>query len=316
MNKKQKLQRNFKRTQIYLVIIFLLGGLSFSQVLAQKSNTIEDGKIEMVHSKSMQKDFPVLVFLPESYKHTTEDFPVVYFLQGYGKKTTISKKGLRDKFNSRLKMSEFAETYQMIIVIPIVGNSFYLDAPEKPENKFATYVGKEIPAFIDAQYRTIASREGRFLAGFSMGGYGAISLLCRYSDDFSIAASRGGALDLAFGINDLDWDNVGLGLEELLGAYWTHQENFHLNSSFNLINHIRSRKDIGIIIEVGRDDFLYKTNARFEHRLKELDMPYIYAEYPGGHHFGRSVMSSMLEHIAYYRDIILKQNVSIEGKSE
>ncbi len=263
----------------------------------------------------MKKDFPVLVFLPESYKHTTEDFPVVYFLQGYGYKA-ISKKELRDKFSSRLKMSEFAETYQMIIVIPIVGNSFYLDAPEKPENKFATYVGKEIPAFIDKQYRTIASREGRFLAGYSMGGYGAISLLCRYSDDFSIAASRGGPLDLAFVIKDLDWDKVGLGLEDLLGDYWTHQENFHLNSSFNLINHIRSRKDIGIIIEVGRDDFLYKTNARFVNRLKELDMPYIYTEYPGGHHFGRSVMSSLLEHIAYYREIILKQKLSIEGKSE
>ncbi|RLD31019.1 MAG: hypothetical protein DRI83_13145, partial [Bacteroidetes bacterium] len=86
--------------------------------------------------------------------------------------------------------------------------------------------------------------------------------------------------------------------------YWTHQENYHLNSCFNLINHIRNRKDIGVIIEVGRDDFLYKTNSRFEKRLKELDVPHIYSEYPGGHHFDRDVMSSLLNHIDYYRGIL------------
>jgi len=303
MNNYKDSHRNLKKiTNSILIVLMLIlfESISISKVLAQKSNAIEDGKIEIIHSKSMQKDFPVLVFLPESYKQSEQSFPVVYFLHGVNKQP-VNETGLRNLFGPKLELSKLA---------PIVGNTFYLDAPEKSENKFATYVGKEIPAFIDKQYRTIASREGRFLAGFSMGGYGAISLLCRYSDDFSIAASRGGALDLAFGIKDFDWDNVGLGLENLLGDYWIHQENYHLNSCFNLINHISKRKDIGVIIEVGRDDFLYKTNSRFEHRLKELDMPYIYAEYPGGHHFGRNVMSSLLEHIVYYREIIFKININ------
>ncbi len=270
---------------------------------AQDPIDIEYGEIEMVHSDAMQKDLPVLIFLPESYNQTTESFPVVYFLHGVNNQP-VNETGLRNLFGPKLELTKLAETHQSIIVTPIVGNTYYLDAPEKSENRFATYTGKELPLFIDEHYRTIASREGRFLAGFSMGGYGAISLLCRYSNDFSIAASRGGALDLAFGIHDLDWDGVGENKDELLGGYWTHQENYHLNSCFNLINHIRNRKDIGVIIEVGRDDFLYKTNSRFEKRLKELDVPHIYSEYPGGHHFDRDVMSSLLNHIDYYRGIL------------
>ncbi len=283
------------------LMLFLFESVSISPITAQDLNTTEYGKIEKVHSKSMEKDFPILVFLPKSYKETNKSFPVVYFLHGVNKQP-ISETGLRNLFGPKLELLKLAETYQIIIVTPIVGNSFYLDAPEKPENKFATYVGKEIPAFIDAHYRTIASREERFLAGFSMGGYGAISLLCRYSDYFSIAASRGGALDLAFGINDLDWDKVGLGLEDLLGDYWTHQENYHLNSCFNLINHINKGEDIGVIIEVGCDDFLYKTNSRFKDKLKELGIFHIYAEYPGGHKLNKNVIESLLVSINNFQE--------------
>ncbi len=289
----------------YLPIIFLLfiiESISITQTIAQDKKS-EYGEIKMVHSESMQKDFPVLVFLPETYNQTKKSFPVTYFLHGVNN-NDVNEKGLRNLYSPKLEFLKIAESYQTIIVAPIVGNTFYLDAPEKSENKYATYVGKEIPAFIDKHYRTVASREGRFLAGFSMGGYGAISLLCRYPDDFSIAASRGGALDLAFGIYDLDWDGVGFGMEELLGDYWTHTKNYHHNSCFNLINHVHKRKDIGVIIEVGRDDFLYKTNSRFEKRLREIEIPFIYAEYPGGHHFGKSVISSLLEHISYYREIL------------
>lgn len=287
--------------KVLLLILFV--STLVSHLVAQDSNLGKDGEIDLVFSESMQKDLPVLVFLPESYKQSTKSFPVVYFLHGVNNEP-ISEEGLRNLFGPKLKISKLADDYQVIIVTPIVGKTFYLDAPEKPDNKYATYVGKELPQFIDEHYRSIPSREGRFLAGFSMGGYGAISLLCRYSDDFSIAASRGGALDLAFAIHDLDWDGVGDRMEVLLGDYWTHQENYHLNSCMNLINHIRDRKDIGVIIEVGSDDFLYKTNSRFEDRLKELNIAHIYAEYPGGHHFDRNVMSSLLEHIAYYREIL------------
>ncbi len=44
-----------------------------------------------------------------------------------------------------------------------------------------------------------------------------------------------------------------------------------------------------------------------EKRLKEMDVPHIYAEYPGGHHFDSDVMSSLLNHIAYYRGILAKR---------
>lgn len=288
-----------RKVLLFALAMFFVAGSLLSQESKFVAN-IDDGQLEIVHSATMDKDFPILMFFPKSYSKTEKLFPVIYFLHGVNNET-ISENGLTNLYSPELGLSQFADIYQTIIVAPIVGNSFYLDAPQKSESNFATYVGEELPAFVDKNYRTIASREGRFLAGFSMGGYGAVSLLCRYPDNFSIAASRGGALDLAYAINDLDWDSVGENQIKLLGDYWSNQENYYLNSCFNLINHIRDRKDFGIIIEVGRDDFLYKTNYRFEERLKELNISHIYAEYPGGHYLDKTIINSLFSHIEYFK---------------
>ena len=106
-------------------------------------------------------------------------------------------------------------------------------------------------------------------------------------------------MDLAFAINDLDWDNVGENQINLLGDYWSNKKNYHFNSCFNLINHIRDRKDFGVIIEVGTEDFLYKTNKRFAARLNELGVYHIYTEYPVGHHFDKFVLRSLFDHIFF-----------------
>lgn len=259
------------------------------------------GQVEMVKSKSMKKTLPVLVFLPESYEKSDKEYSVVYFLHGVNDQP-LTEEGLRKLYNPGLKLLEAAEFYKVIIVTPIVGNSFYLDAPLKPENKFATYVGEEVPAHIDKNYRTQANREGRILCGFSMGGYGAVSLLCRYPDNFSVALSRGGAMSLAAGVETLYWDDVGFGLKSLLGDYWdVNRKNYHQNSCLNMINHIRDRDDVAIVLEVGTEDFLYKINAQFREKLLDIDFPHIYAEYPGGHYLDANCLRSLLSHLQYFR---------------
>ena len=245
---------------------------------------------------------PVLVFLPTNYASSKLKYPTVYLLHGVNNQP-LTEQGIRGLNNPATKILEMAELFQVIIVTPITGNSFYINSPIDTTAQFATYVGEEIPKFIDQNFRTTNTREGRFLAGFSMGGYGAVSLLCRYPETFSVAINRAGVLNLATGVQDLNWDDAAFPIP-VLGSYWKNQESYHLNSCFNLIHKLKARKDVAIIVEVGRDDFLYKTNHQFRNVLEEFKIPYIYAEYPGGHEWNANCFLSMFGHLQVFRKTV------------
>jgi len=257
------------------------------------------GKFIKVQSACMNRDFPVLVFTPTGYDTKKQPFPVVYMLHG----TTdmpLTEDGLRKMYNPKTGMQEMADMFGVIIVAPLVGNTYYMDSPVVKESKFATFIGEELTQFADKNFRTEPNRKGRILCGFSMGGYGAVSLLCRFPDTFSVAIERAGVLNLATNVTDLFWDNVGDNVTHLLGDYFTSGANYHLNSCFNLINHIRDRKDIAFVIEVGKDDFLYKTNYAFHQRLNELKIPHIYNETEGGHVWNVNSLRSLLSNLQYF----------------
>jgi len=259
------------------------------------------GQFYMVRSELMQRDFPVLVFSPKTGKENKDEkFPVAYMLHGVNK-TQPTEEGLRKMYNPATRMQEMADMFRIIIVAPLVGNTFYLDAPLKSELKIASFVAKELTTYIDSNFNTKKDRDNRFLLGFSMGGYGAMSLLCRYPDTFSVAAQRAGVLNPATFVEDLYWDEIPFDLTTYLGNYFENKEHYYKNSCFNLINHIRERKDIGIVIEVGKEDFLYKTNYAFHLRLNELGVPHIYNETEGGHQWGANALRSLLSNLQYFK---------------
>lgn len=263
------------------------------------------GDLVEVPNAAMGRRLPALVFLPAGYGSDGggRAWPVVYLLHGRcGDAEAMEEAGLRAMHNPGTGLAELATFFRTIIVAPVVGNTWYVDAPNRPEIRMAIYIGEELPAFVDAHYRTVADRAGRFLAGFSMGGYGAVSTLCRYPDRFSVAMSRGGAMDLAFGPRDLDWED-GAGTE-VLGSYWGQEQLFHNLSCLTLVGRIRDRRDVGLVIEVGVEDFLLKTNRRFRAKLQEVGLPHVYAEMPGGHAWNREAILSMLSHLQTFRSTL------------
>jgi len=127
-----------------------------------------------------------------------------------------------------------------------------------------------------------------------------LSLLCRYPDIFSVAIERAGVLNLATDVEDLSWDHLCNHVDKLLEDYFANKMNYHHNNCFNLVNHIRERKDIAFVIEVGKEDFLYKTNFAFHQRLNELKIPHIYNETEGGHVWNENTLRSLLSNLQYF----------------
>jgi len=289
-------------TFFLLASFFVFGTPAFSQ---NQGYTVADqidksyGKFMKITSNCMHREFPMLVFTPAGYEKDQKSYPVVYTLHGTND-MPFTEEGLRKMNNPSTHLQEMADIFRVIIVIPLVGNSYFMDSPVVKESKIATFISQELTAFMDTNFRTETNRNGRILCGFSMGGYGAVSLLCRYPDTFSVAIERAGVLNLATDVEDLYWDHVGDNVDKLLGDYFVNKMNYHQNGCFNLVNHIRERKDIAFVMEVGREDFLYKTNFAFHQRLTELKIPHIYNETEGGHVWNENTLRSLLSNLQYF----------------
>jgi enterochelin esterase-like enzyme len=122
-------------------------------------------------------DRPVVVYLPPSYaKDTARRYPVLYFLHGYTAtaEAYVTSLAIPDSIDRAVA----AGAREMIVVIPDAftkySGSMFSNSPTTGD--WETFIAQDLTTFIDKRYRTMASRDGRGLAGHSMGGYGTMRI--------------------------------------------------------------------------------------------------------------------------------------------
>ena len=131
------------------------------------------------------KALPYRVLLPADYAAGTGRYPVLYLLHGLT--------GNENDWWERSRLAEYAARYRLIIVTPGVGDSWYANSAGDPAARYEDALVRDLIPHIDAQYRTVAGREGRAIAGLSMGGLGAMKFALRYPEMFAFAGSFSGA---------------------------------------------------------------------------------------------------------------------------
>ena len=130
-------------------------------------------------------DREVIVFLPPSYATAkTRRYPVVYALHGY---SIGAAQWSQEIHVPQTIEGAFAQGAQdMIVVLPdsktVHNGSMYSSSATTGD--FEQFTAHDVVAYIDAHYRTIASRTSRGLAGHSMGGYGASHIGMKHPDVF------------------------------------------------------------------------------------------------------------------------------------
>ncbi len=125
----------------------------------------------------------VYVYLPPSYQGGNKKYPVVYFMHGYGD----SSKGFMNSYKDKLD-KEFNDDAKEFILVAFDGNnktggSFYVNSPSS--GNWEDFSVNEVVNYIDSNYRTIADCNSRGIAGYSMGGFGALYLGMRHPDLFN-----------------------------------------------------------------------------------------------------------------------------------
>src|SRR5215204_1145839 len=111
--------------------------------------------------------------------------PVLYLLHGLSDDDTT--------WSRRTSIERYVAPLGLAVVMPQVHRSFYLD--EAIGNRYWTFLSEELPSVVGSFFRVSQRREDTFVAGLSMGGYGAVKWALRQPERFAAAASLSGALD-------------------------------------------------------------------------------------------------------------------------
>ena len=178
---------------IYSVIaVFLLfcTAQSFAQQREVKWVNPDIQKMEglshhILKSDALANDVGYVVWMPAGYEQGSEKrYPVIFFLHGMGGTEASDAASFAGHVSGAIKEGLLPP---MICVFPNGGVSWYQGDVEK------MIIDELIPA-IDRDYRTIAKGQSRAVAGFSMGGYGAVYLSVMHPELFCAAGSLGGRL--------------------------------------------------------------------------------------------------------------------------
>ncbi|MEX1196588.1 MAG: alpha/beta hydrolase-fold protein [Pseudohongiellaceae bacterium] len=176
-------------------VLWLIVGLGLSLTVAAQN---EDGLPEGLQTVEFYSDHVARrmkydVVLPPDYEESGRSYPVIYLLHGFMQNYTVWGRNLGAAGLAR-------ELGDMILVMPDGGNSWYVDYAESHNgqvNQWESYLMKDLIPDVEQRFRVIARREGRAVAGLSMGGYGAVMLGLRHPDDFVSVASTSGGLGFA-----------------------------------------------------------------------------------------------------------------------
>jgi S-formylglutathione hydrolase FrmB len=222
-----------------------------------------------IYSAAMKKSSKCVVITPDSYKKNKNGYPVVYLLHGHsGDYSNWIKKVPAIK--------QYADRYQLIIACPDGHySSWYFDSPVDSSMKYETYIGIEVPAYIDANYKTIKQRSARAITGLSMGGHGGLFLGFRHANIFGACGSMSGGMDLYPFHNSFD-------IMKRLGDTIRHADNWKKYSVIDIVD-FYPKDSISIIFDCGLDDFFYPTNYLLHAKMVQLNIPHEYIERPGKH---------------------------------
>ncbi len=222
-----------------------------------------------IYSNAMHKEMKCVVISPTVLQEKTISLPVVYLLHGWS--------GNYSNWIMKVpELKKYADEYKLLIVCPDGHySSWYFDSPVDSTMRYETYIGKEVPAYIDAHYLTIKDQKARAITGLSMGGHGGMFIGFRHADEFGACGSMSGGVDLNSSRNRFD-------VMKRIGDTIQYANNWKNYSVINVVEKY-PKDSLAIIIDCGTEDFFYDINHALHEKMLRLKIPHDYIERPGKH---------------------------------
>ena len=183
----------------------------------------------------------------------------------------------------RSNIARYAEEAGIAVVMPSALNSFYQDMVHGED--FFTYITEELYSYVQALFPVSKKREDTFIAGLSMGGYGAYLLGLSNPEKYGAIASFSGALDIGFRVTPMEKGDAPLPfyVENCFGDPMAIT-----GSHRDVFAQFEKAKKAGVLPRMyqscGTADFLYGMNVAANKKLTEMGADITWRETPGKDH--------------------------------
>ncbi len=292
------------RTSLLTVLLLSLATAALAQ---EAVRTVE------FYSPAVDRTMKYNIVLPAEYDSSNERYPVLYLLHGLTQNYTVwANQGV----------PAYAEIFDdVIVVMPDGGNSWYINYAENAggqTNNWEDHIVVDVVGHVDANYRTIARREGRAITGLSMGGYGGLTMGLRNPEVYISIGTTSGAISFgrdaarrlrgegqpqrgvgrqlspeqqAARAERQRRPNPAIGIEGFSSQEERNPEGQQFLTAaqadaydpFTLIQRIDPEQLPHIYLDSGTEDRLIEPAREFAIILFEKDIPFDFMQMPGGH---------------------------------
>lgn len=268
-------------------------------------------------SRLVGAPLPYNVILPADYKRgssKSKRYPVLYLLHGLGGSAA-------DWVSERAHLADYAAGYPFIVVMPEGKDGWYTDGRE-PNAKFESYFVQELIPDVDRRFRTLASREGRAVAGLSMGGYGSLKFALKHPELFAFAGSMSGALAVASWTPEMPLPEfVKPSVARVYGdaASAVRRD----NDIYRIAKELTPEQTKALpflYLDCGTEDFLITNSRDFSALLIEKKIAHEFRELPGTHSWPywdrqvREVLRLAAERLAATADATRQRSAGAGGR--
>jgi putative tributyrin esterase len=230
--------------------------------------------------------------LADAQKKPKQKFRTLYLLHGHSDDHTAWQRWT--------SIERYVEGLNLAVVMPAVHLSFYNDMAHG--GKYWQFISEEVPALVRDIFPLSSDRKDNFVAGLSMGGYGAFKLALTHPDRYAAAASLSGALDIREVVKPHADPRSKAWLEEMRTVFGDLSKvPGSKHDLFTLAKKLaKGRVKPRLYQCCGTEDELYADNVRFRDAVRKLPLDLTYEEGPGQHNWAywdkmiQSVLAWML----------------------
>ena len=223
------------------------------------------------YSDTLRRAVKLDVILPDRRYGFEPPWKTLYLLHGM----TDDK----STWQRRTSIERYADEAGLAVIMPDTGLKWYTDTAWHED--YFSYVADELPLMAERMLPGLSrERDRRYIAGLSMGGYGALKCALSRPDRYSMAASLSGAVDV--------YDLAAQPALEQSTQYWTDifgdtdKIQGSNNDLFALAERCRAPRP-KLFMWCGTEDFLYNANIRMRDHLIALGYDLSYSESAGDH---------------------------------
>jgi S-formylglutathione hydrolase FrmB len=223
-------------------------------------------------SQALELETAVNLILPgDQPKWSAGARPVLYLLHGRGQNAHA--------WSRYTSLERYVEQYGLCVVMPEVQRSFYTDMAYG--GAYFTYISEELPRLCETMFRLENDPASTYVAGLSMGGYGALKLALAFPERFAGCAAFSSVADIRYRIANPGSEKRRL---ELIGVFGSDLQPRGQDDLFALADRAAGAPHRpSMLLTCGTGAALYPLNTAFSAHLSNVGIAHSFQEWPGAH---------------------------------